>query len=103
MQAYRAPLREDAYDHIPGCMLPGPHITVGNAMFHNHLMFSSSVRKWIHVSIFLKEAFVAYRGTREGFSGPPPPLRSLGNRSKVPQTADRQERRNLPSRNAWER
>ena len=79
------------------------HINVGDAMLHNHRKFSSSVREGIHVSIFPLVAFVACRGTREGYSGPLPPLRSPGNRSKVPQTADRQERRNLPAGNARER
>ena len=46
------------------------HINVGEAMLSNHLRYFSTVRKGKLAPIFLKEVFVASRGTREAFSGP---------------------------------
>ena len=40
-----------------------------HAMFCNHLKYSRSVRKGIHVSIVLEEAFVACRGNARGLLG----------------------------------
>ena len=82
MQADVAPFREDAYGNLSGCFLLDLHINVGDAMLYHHLKSSSSDRQRIHLSIFPWKAFVACRGIREGFSGPLPPLRSRGNKSK---------------------
>ena len=94
MQAVDALLREDAHGNIPGCVLPGP------PRWRRDASQLQPVRKGTRVTKFPKEASVANGGIRED---PLPPPRSPRNRSKYTSSAaDRQERRYLPTRNAWE-
>ena len=87
MQAEHAPLREDANGNLQVVLFLVLHINVGDAMLCNHLKSSGASRSGICVSIFLLEVFTAPHGILDLLL----PLKSLENRRKKPQTADRQE------------
>ena len=99
VQADLAPLHEHATIIFQISRFLDLQFIVGDAMRYNHLKYSSLAKEWIQVSTFPKVAFVVYRGIREDFVGPQPPLRSLENKRKSTSNGFTDERHRLKDSN----